>query len=389
MLCITAAGCGSTAARGDGRTSLHANGEAVVRARPIEDVYLLTGELAAVRSIDLTTPRSDAWQVQIKWLAEDGAELKAGDRAVEFDNSQIVQTIEEKKLALFQADVNLESRHASLRADREDRTFAVDRALLAVERARMDAGVPQDLLERRKWQERQAVLRTAEATLEKARMDLEAFEVSSKAELDMLRIARDKAARDIEAAQKGLEALAVRAPRDGIFVVADNWREDRKYQAGDITWPGQTIATIPDLSVMEVRGYLPEVDDGRIAPGQKIRCILDTYPDRVFTGRIEEVASVASEGSWRTRGGFLVRASLGKSDPVLMRPGMSARVEVVRAEWPRALTVPRGAVLREGSRSWVERPGGGSRVDVKLAACTPTDCVVESGLVEGDRVAVR
>ena len=300
-----------------------------------------------------------------------------------------MQTIEEKKLALFQADVNLESRRASLRADREDKTFAVDRALLAVDRARMDAGVPQELLERRKWQERQAVLRTAEATLEKARMDLAAFEVSSKAEIDMLRIARDKAARDIEAAQKGLDALAVRAPRDGIFIIADNWREDRKYQGGDITWPGQTIATIPDLSVMEVRGYLPEVDDGRIAPGQKIRCVLDTYPDRVFMGRIEEVASVASEGTWRTHGGFFVRASLGKSDPALMRPGMSARVEVVRREWPRALTVPRGAVVREGGHSWVVRAAGGSRVDVKLAACTPTDCVVESGLAEGDHVTVR
>ena len=67
------------------------------------------------------------------------------------------------------------------------------------------------------------------------------------------------------------------------FVVADFWREERKFQIGDTTWPGQTIASIPDLSLMEVLAWLPDVDDGRIAPGMHARCVLDTYPDAPAT----------------------------------------------------------------------------------------------------------
>ena len=70
-----------------------------------------------------------------------------------------------------------------------------------------------------------------------------------------------------------------------------------------------------------------------------------------------------------------------------MRPGLSVRVEVVRGSWPKALSVPRGAVRFEKDGPVVRRQGGGTTA-VKLAACTPLECVVVSGLAEGDRVAL-
>jgi multidrug efflux pump subunit AcrA (membrane-fusion protein) len=142
---------------------------------------------------------------------------------------------------------------------------------------------------------------------------------------------------------------------------------------------------------MEVTAALSEVDHGRIAPGMKARCILDTYPDRVFEGRVEEVGAVAGEGGSffgfaRGRAGFPVRVSLAVTDP-LMRPGLSVRVEVVRAAWPDALAVPRHAVrFEKDNRAAVVRKGLAGRRDVRLAGCTPVDCVIETGLKEGDRV---
>ncbi len=55
--------------------------------------------------------------------------------------------------------------------------------------------------------------------------------------------------------------------------------------------------------------------------------------------------------------GFPVRVSLAKSDP-LMRPGLSVRVEVVRATWAKALSVPRGAVRFEKDGPVAKRRGG-------------------------------
>jgi multidrug efflux pump subunit AcrA (membrane-fusion protein) len=142
---------------------------------------------------------------------------------------------------------------------------------------------------------------------------------------------------------------------------------------------------------MEVAAALAESDHGRIAPGTEARCILDTYPDRVFRGRVEDVGSVARESGRGGFGasikpGFPVRISLERTDP-LMRPGLSVRVEVVRGTWDSALAVPRGAVRYDKDGPVVRRAGGDVE-KVRLAACTPVDCVVESGLAEGDRVSL-
>jgi hypothetical protein len=124
----------------------------------------------------------------------------------------------------------------------------------------------------------------------------------------------------------------------------------------------------------------------------KARCILDTYPDRVFEGLLEEVGSVARESGGRgffasaTKPGFPVRVSLARTDP-LMRPGLSVRVEVVRGAWKDALAVPRGAVRFEKDGPVVRRAGG-AEAKIRLAACTPVECVIESGLAEGDRVSL-
>jgi HlyD family secretion protein len=370
-------------------------GEARVVAKAVEDVFLLTGELRAVRSESLVTPRSEG-ELQIRWMAEDGAEVKEGERVAEFDPTRLVQTIEERRLRLRQAEIDRESKERSAEAERERKRVAVEKAGVEAEKARLDAEIPleyRDPIERPKvraqWQQ-------AKAALEKARLDREAYAVTSRADIAAARAAEDKARREVEVSEKALGSMSLAAPKSGIFLVGNFWQwgpeGPRKLQPGDTVWPGYSVASIPDPSLVEVQAALAESDHGRIAPGLEARCILDTYPDRVFAGHVEEIGSVAAEGgeSWSgssRRAGFAVRVSLEKTDP-LMRPGLSVRVEVVRGRWPRALAVPRAAVLFEKDSAVVRRAGG-AEAKVRLASCTPLECVVESGLAEGDRVALR
>ena len=58
----------------------------------------------------------------------------------------------------------------------------------------------------------------------------------------------------------------------------------------------------------------------------------------------------------------------------------------MRHRWTQALAVPRGAVRLGTGGPAAQRDG--APIPVKLAGCTPVDCVVESGLREGDRVTL-
>jgi multidrug resistance efflux pump len=328
-------------------------------------------------------------------MVEDGSEVKEGDRLVEFDAARLIQTIEERRLKLRQAENDRESRERSAAAETERKRVAVDKAEVEAEKARIDAVVPRELRPAVEWRRFQATWQEKKAALEKARLEREAYVVSSRSEIATARATEDKARRDVAAAEKALASTSLVAPKAGIFLVGNFWQwgpeGPRKLQPGDTVWSGYTVGTIPDPTEMEVQAALAESDHGRVAPGMKARCILDTYPDRVFEGRLEEVGSVAREAgrgwfSSATRPGFPVRVSLARTDP-LMRPGLSVRVEVVRAAWERALSVPRGAVRFEKEGPVVRR-GDGDVAKVRLSTCTPVECVVESGLLEGDRVSL-
>ena len=353
------------------------------REARVEDLHLITGELKAIRSHQFTTPKSEAWNLQIKWLAEDGTQVGEGEKVIEFDNTAIAQGREEKKLRLIQAEIDLRSRKVVLAADETELRYTLDSANAAVEKARLEASVPVELREKREWQNKQSELKKAESAAEKARLALDAFEVSAKSDLEVLRIALEKAAREIESVERDLAALTLSAPRAGIFSVAEQRWEGRKLQVGDTVWPGMELASIPDLSEMEAVGTVPEVDEGRVASGMPVRCILDTYPDRVFEGRLADVSPVGKEGNRRVVGGFAFRAKLEGADPELMRPGMSVRLEVVRKVWENALTVPRRDVVTEEGKTFVAEPSG-ERHEVRLSGCTPTLCIVEEAATEGE-----
>lgn len=364
-----------------------------VVTKPVEDVFLLAGELRAVRSVSLTAPRGEG-ELQIRWMAEDGTEIPAGGRVAELDASRLIQTIEERRLRLRQAENDRESRERQAAAETERKRVAVDKAEVEAEKARIDAVVPKELRPAVEWARFQATWQEKKAALEKARLERDTYVVSSRSDVAAARAVEEKARREVEAAEKSLGSMSLLAPRAGIFLVGNFWQwgpeGPRKLQPGDTVWPGFPIGSMPDPSEMEVQAALAHADHGRIAAGMAARCVLDTYPDRVFEGRVEEVGSVAVDGGrgWfasATKPGFAVRVSLAKTDR-LMRPGLSVRVEVVRASWPRALAVPRGA-LRFEKDGPVVRRAGGDVAAVKVAGCTPVECVVESGLAEGDRVS--
>jgi HlyD family secretion protein len=381
---------------GGGRADLGSTGfqaEMRVTSKAIQDVFLLTGELRSVRSSSLVSPRSEG-EIQIRWMAEDGKEVGESERLVEFDASRLIQTIEERRLKLQQAANERESRERSAAAEAERRRIAVEKAEVEAEKARIDAVVPRELRPAVEWARFQATWQEKKAALEKARLEREAYIVSSRSEVAVARTAEEKALRDVATAEKSLASMSLLAPKAGIFLVGNFWQYGpegpRKLQPGDTVWPGYPVGTIPDPSEMEVQAALAESDYLRIAPGMSARCVLDTYPDRVFEGRIEEVGSVARASSGRgwfaaaTKPGFPVRISLARTDP-LMRPGLSVRVEVVRGSWQKALSVPRGAVRFEKDGPVVRRANGES-AKIRLAACTPIECVLESGMDEGERV---
>jgi multidrug resistance efflux pump len=365
-----------------------------VRAAPAESLkvrrgdlrtrLLLTGELAAGRSEELVVPRTSSWELQIRWMEQDGARVKAGQKVVEFDNSSFASDLDEKRLSSSEAEKELARTEAEARSATAEKEFTVQQKRSDLHKAQVAAKIPPGLMAEREVQERQLAVRRAEVELAKAEEDLAAHQSASRADLEVRRIALEKSRREIRDADKAIGALTLRAPRDGILLVADHPWEGRKLHEGDSAWVGLAVATLPDLSSMVVDADLSDVDDGRVTPGMEVVCTLDAYPKETYHGRVEDVAAVAQEAPRRPLlRSFPVRIRLDRVDPQHMRPGMSVRVEVLGSPVRNALLAPRAALDLTASPPRARLAGGGT-AEVHLGPCNAAECVVETGLREGE-----
>jgi HlyD family secretion protein len=372
-----------------GRAARPDDGALEVRRGDLEPRVLLTGDLAALHSDVLVAPRTSMWELRIRWLEQDGASVKAGQRVLEFDNGAFAGSLEQRRLAESQAANALAERESAVEAQRTDKRFAVEQRKIELEKAESKAEIPEDLLTGREFQENQLALERARAAHAKAAEELAAFERSSAAEIEVLRIALAKARREIAETEHGLAELVLAAPRDGILILGENRREQRKYQVGDSTWPGAPVVELPDLAGMRVDARLSDVDDGRVVPGLPARITLDAFPETTYTGRVESVAAVAQETSFRsTRRAFAVRVALDRSDPERMRPGMSAKVEVLAPAHKGVLLAPRAALDLAGDKPRALLADG-TDATIAVGLCSVSDCEVTSGLREGQPLRRR
>lgn len=374
-------GCGEAAGTAGAAQTLE------VTRGDIAQRVLLTGELDAVNSDALVTPRTPSWSLSIQWMEEDGAAVEAGDKVLEFDSSALGTNLTEQKLRASQAASEMERQEADSAVLFAEKRFQVDRQRLLLEKAQLRAAVPEDSLARREWQERQLELARVTSALESAEESLTTQESAARLAVEVRQIALDKVHRQIDAVSEALEALTLTAPRAGIMLVGEHPWMGRKFDVGDESWPGTTVVRLPDLSVMRVKATLPDVDDGSIEVGMPVVCVLDAWPDRAHLGRIASIGSVASKASRESlRRHFRVWIDLDETDSEHMLPGMSVRVEVISGEVTNVLLAPRAALDIAGSKA---RLPGGQWADVELGLCDAMDCEVLAGLAEGDRLALE
>jgi multidrug resistance efflux pump len=365
-----------------------------VRRGDLHARLLLSGELRAARALPVVVPATPSFEVQIRWLAEDGSRVAAGKPVAEFDNSSLLAKLEEQRLAAATAAADLARIQAQSRADEAEKEFGVEQARTDLAKARIAAAVPAELLPRRDFQDHQLKLRQAESALGKAVEDLAAQRAKAAADAGVQQIVLDQARRDAAVATTAIGELTLRAQRDSLVVVSEHPVEGRKFQAGDNVWAGMTVATLPETSSMMVEAALSDVDDGRVAPGMQAACILDAYPGIRYRGRVVEVAGVARESRrtalLRSIAVSIALDAVPPRDAARLRPGMSVRAEIDAAPVRDALLVPRAALdLGEPGAPPRVRLAGGGAAPVRLGPCDAFWCVAASGVREGEALRGR
>jgi HlyD family secretion protein len=156
------------------------------------------------------------------------------------------------------------------------------------------------------------------------------------------RAALVRAETTLRLARERLEDVTIRAPLAGTII-------ERTVEPGQIIASatqnvsgGTTLFRMADLSSMQVRAKVDEVDIGQVHPGQRVQVTVDAFPGRTFTGEVAKVEPLAVVEQNVTLFPVLVR--LGNPDD-LLRPGMNADVSIEIARRDDVVAVPNAATV--------------------------------------------
>ncbi len=188
-----------------------------------------------------------------------------------------------------------------------------------------------------------------------------------------------------------LGSLEVKAPHAGIVVLKKGW-DGSLPQAGKSIFPGMKIASLPDLTQMKAKIYVPEIEAVGIKKDQKVDIKLHAFPNTLFTGVVTQISKTAQP---KKRDNpikyFIVSVVIDQQDEQKLLPGQRLDARIYTSAKTSAIVVPIQTVIRDGEDNWVYVKDDKSNFNkkfIKIGNCSTSQCVVQSGLKNNDVIAL-
>lgn len=357
------------------------------------DVFVIaTGELKAKNQTEITAPGAQLREagiyseLKIEDLIQEGTVVKSGEYVASIEKNPIMSKLSDaaievdKKTSEFnqaRLDTTLTLREA--RDELYNLKYAVEQAKLEKEQSRFEAP---------------AAIRQKEIELEKATKNFQRKSENYKTKVKQaetkvsiihsdLTLAQSKAKRLSDLLGK----LTIMAPKDGMLIYCRSWNGSKKVVGSTVNTWDPAVATLPDLTQMQVITYINEVDIQKIKVGQYVEIGLDAEPGKKLEGGVAQVANVGEQKPNSDAKVFEVMIDVLTKDPNL-RPAMTTSCKIHAGSFQNVLSIPLEAVNNERNQSFVYKKDGGSftKQQIMLGAVNETSTIVYAGLQKAEDV---
>jgi multidrug efflux pump subunit AcrA (membrane-fusion protein) len=400
---VAAAGIGGYLlfGRGQSKADVVETVTATVQRGSVRQSVMCSGRVVSNFDVDIKCKASG----QIIKLPSDVSDMvKKGDLLVELD------PVNEQRV-LHQAEVDFSASQARLVTARQNLAIAeqnlttneklakadLTSAQVRASDARAKADRMKQLLEKKLASQEECD--TAETAAVGAAGDLTAAEVKLE-ELEAQRLGLEVKRQDVKLAEAAVESDTIdrtiaedRLTDTKVVSTLDGVVANRNVQIGQIissgisnVGGGTTVLTLSDLSRIFVLAAVDESDIGKVKEDQAAIITADAFPGRTFEGKVVQIAVRGVNSSNVVT--FEVKIEVTSEHKSLLKPEMTANVEIVAAEKQDVLIVPVEAVTRKGRKFYATLAKGDDR-EVQTGLSDGLKMEIASGLAEGDTVVFR
>jgi HlyD family secretion protein len=266
--------------------------------------------------------------------------------------------------------------------------------LVEIERELLEAQVEEA---RAALDEARVQRRFAQGELGRAR-ELEGGGVSSKQSLEDMQARFDRASAGVAKAEAQLKNLSTQLSYAHVVsplagrVLAIHVEEGNAVSPVTAVTGGTLLLSLAATSTLHLDGMVDENEVSRIAVGQPARIRTEAFPERVFQGRVREIAPLGDRVQNVTY--FKVEIEVTDPDAHRLRPRMSGDADIVTEVVSDAIVVPETALHYRGDEVFVQSPGdadgdGGGERPVRVGIVDGKRVQILEGLAEGDAVVLQ
>jgi len=353
------------------------------------EIYIsATGELNAKNSEEIKGPgglrNAQIWQVTIMDMVAEGTILKAGDYVATLDRTELetklkdAQTeIDKIQTQLEQAKIDTAIELRGIRDNVVNLHFGMQDKKLEVEQSIYE---PKNTIHR------------AEIELEKAERDLvqlkkkyELTQTKAKAQISEILASLRQQQLKFDQLTELSSQFTVKAPRDGMLIYSRSWQGKVGPGSQIDTW-NAVVAELPDLSIMNSKTYVNEVDISKVEKGQEVQIKVDAFPDKEYSGTVIHVANVGEQLAGYDSKVFEVSVQINEMDSVL-RPAMTTSNKIKTYTYQDVLHIPIEALFNDSlSYVFLKQKGGIVKKEVIVGETNDDEIIIENGLAENDEV---
>jgi len=175
----------------------------------------------------------------------------------------------------------------------------------------------------------------------------------------------------LERAERDVADATMKAPVAGTVVLGAYrdyaTRIQRPLKVADSVGSGDRIATISDLSRLEISLPIEETFIAPVKAGQEVNLTFQAVPGRRYSGKVESISPAARQANWWENSSlkagaryFMARVTVLRPDAKL-RPGLQCNAQIVLKRLRDVLVAPVSAVVRKEGADfvYVRRGAGG------------------------------
>lgn len=325
-------------------------------------------------------------EIKIQDLIPEGSIVKEGDYVGRLDPSDVNEKI-------IDARLNLEGAEAKFTQQQLDTTLSLKQERNSLKEISFNREETRLELKQSIY-EPPATIKKLENNLEKLERDFsekqENYKIKKRqANATMVEVSTRvfKIKNELNNLLDLLKSFTIYSSGNGMVTYFKNWDGSKKKVGSSISPWGPTIANLPDLTKMESKTYVNEVDIRKIKKNLPVKVSFDAFPDIEMAGVVTDVANVGENKRGSDVKVFQVSIKLEGSDKNI-RPGMTTSNKILTFEQKDVLSIPLEAIFSKDSITYVYKKSGFSvtKKQVKIGDSNNDSVIITDGLKEEDVV---